>query len=153
MLLTVILPVASQTLARKTSLSTQSRNLWLARISVFMSTFGSFTIGLSETEGLMYVGLGFFALGYGYPPLIRSLLASIIDKRHSNMMYTTISVFETMGSIVAGPLLAASFRTGLEWGSAWIGLPFLVAGCLFGSATIAVSAMNRSSLERRATGT
>lgn len=124
MLLTVILPIASQTLARKTSLSTQSRNLWLARISVLMSTFGSFTIGLSETEGLIYVGLGLFALGYGYPPLIRGLLASIIDKRHFNMMYTTMSVFEAIGSVVAGPLLAASFRTGLEWG-------MLGLGCLF----------------------
>lgn len=152
MLLTVILPIASQTLARKTALSTQSRNLWLARISVLMSTFGSFTIGLSETEGFMYFGLGLFALGYGYPPLIRSLLASIIDKHHFNMMYTTMSVFETMGSVVAGPLLAASFRTGLEWGDTWIGLPFLVAGSLFGSAALAVSAMNRSNLERRATG-
>jgi hypothetical protein len=93
-----------------------------------MSTFSSFTIGLSETEGLMHVGLGFFSLGYGYGPLIRSLLASIIDKRHFNIMYTTISVFETMGSIVARPLLAASFnRLGvgecLDWAacsSCWV---------------------------------
>jgi hypothetical protein len=150
MLLTVILPIVSQTL-EKTALSTQGRNLWLARLSVSMSTLGSFTIGLSGTVYLLSVGLGLFALGTGYPPLIRSLLASIVDKRHFNMMYTTIRVFVTMGSIVAGPLLAASFRKGMEWDGTWIGLPFLVAGSLFGCAAIAVSSMSQSRLERRAT--
>lgn len=149
-LLAVILPIASQTLVRRTTLSAQARNLWLARISVLMSTIGCFTIGLSETEGFMYIGVGLFALGYGYSPLIRSLLASVIDKRHFSTMYTTISIFETMGSVVAGPLLAASFRTGLEWGRSWIGLPFLVAGCFFGSAATAIGCIKRSSLERRA---
>lgn len=149
-LLTVILPVASQALARKTTLATQSRTLWLARISVSMSTLGAFTMGLSETVGLMAVGLALFALGNGYPPLLRSLLASIVDKRHVNTMYTIISVFESMGSIVAGPLLAASFRLGMNMDGAWIGLPFLMTGCLFGSAAVAVIAINVSSVEREA---
>ncbi|KAF5130009.1 Efflux pump ustT [Metarhizium anisopliae] len=149
-LLTVILPVASQTLARKTTLATQSRTLWLARISVSMSTLGAFTMGLSETVGLMAVGLALFALGNGYPPLLRSLLASIVDKRHVNTMYTIMSVFESMGSIVAGPLLAASFRLGMDMDGAWIGLPFLMTGCLFGSAAVAVVAINVSSVEREA---
>ncbi|OAA38902.1 Major facilitator superfamily domain, general substrate transporter [Metarhizium rileyi] len=150
MLLTVILPLASQTLARKTTLATQSRSFWLARVSVLMSALGAFTIGLSERVTLMSVGLGLFALGNGYPPLLRSLLASIVDKRQVNMMYTSMSVFETMGSIVAGPLLAASFRLGMELDGAWIGLPFLVTGCLFGSAAIAVACISVSSVERKA---
>ncbi|EXV03955.1 MFS transporter [Metarhizium robertsii] len=80
-LLTVILPVASQALARKTTLATQSRTLWLARISVSMSTLGAFTMGLSETVGLMAVGLALFALGMATPPFSgaysRQLLTSV----------------------------------------------------------------------------
>jgi hypothetical protein len=115
-----------------------------------MSTLGAFTIGLSGTVTLMTIGLCFLSLGNGYPPLVRSLLASIVDKTHVNTMYTTISVFETMGSIIAGPLLAGAFRIGLKLGGAWIGLPFLAAGCLFGSAAVIVISINLSSLEHTA---
>jgi hypothetical protein len=64
----------------------------------------------------MIVGLGISALGSGYNFLIRSLLASVVETDHIGMLYTRISIFETVGVLVAGPLLAMSFRTGMVWG-------------------------------------
>lgn len=119
-------------------MSIQTTNLYLARICILTSSIGAFVIGLSENISFLVVGLGLFTLSYGYPMLIRGLLASIIDSRHAGVMYTTISLFESMGTIVAGPLLSVSFRQGMKWGEAWLGLPFLLTGVLFGSATVGI---------------
>jgi hypothetical protein len=53
-------------------------------------------------------------------------------------LYNTIAVTETIGTIIAGPLLSMSFRRGLEMGGLWIGLPFIIAGVLFSAAAIIV---------------
>lgn len=47
---------------------------------------------------------------------LRSLLASVVESHHVGMLYTVIGIYETVGTLVAGPLLAMSFRTGLDWG-------------------------------------
>ncbi len=89
----------------------------------------------------MTAGLGLLTFSYAYPMLARSLLASVIDKDHTDVMYTTIGMFEAFGAVIAGPLLSASFRQGLKWGTDWLGLPFLVTGVLFGSAAILLCAI------------
>lgn len=39
-----------------------------------------------------------------------------------------ISTLEAVGILIAGPLLAISFRIGMQGGGAWLGLPYIVAG-------------------------
>jgi hypothetical protein len=95
----------------------------------------------------MIVGLGIFALGSGYNFLVRSLLASVVENDHIGMLYTMISIFETIGVLVAGPLLAMSFRTGMVWGGVWLGLPYFAAGFLFVVAATAVHSISLSRLQ------
>ncbi|KAM3558584.1 hypothetical protein MY1884_003922 [Beauveria asiatica] len=140
-LLTAVLPAVTQFLLQARGMPPQTTDLLLARVSVVASSVGAFVIGASVNVPLMTVGLGLFTLSYAYPMLARSLLASVVDKRHTDVMYTTISIFEALGSIIAGPLLSASFRQGLVWGTEWLGLPFLLAGALFGSAVVLVSSV------------
>ncbi|KAM3451459.1 hypothetical protein MY3296_005275 [Beauveria thailandica] len=140
-LLTAVLPAVTQFLLQARGMPSQTTDLLLARVSVVASSVGAFVIGASANVPLMTVGLGLFTLSYAYPMLARSLLASVVDKRHTDVMYTTISIFEALGSIIAGPLLSASFRQGLVWGTEWLGLPFLLAGALFGSAVILLSSV------------
>jgi hypothetical protein len=105
---------------------------------------GAFTIGLSKTSVVMIMGLGIFALGSGYNFFIRSLLASVVENDHIGMLYTMISIFETVGVLVAGPLLAVSFRIGMDWGGMWLGLPYIAAWCLFAVAATVVSSIGLS---------
>ncbi|EGX91870.1 MFS transporter, putative [Cordyceps militaris CM01] len=139
LLLAIILPSITQFLIQGKGLPSQRTDLLLARISIIASSIGAFFIGLSSNIPFLTVGLGLFTLSYAYPMLARSLLASVVDSRHTDVMYTTISIFEALGSIIAGPLLSASFRQGLSWGTDWLGLPFLLAGVLFGSAVVVLS--------------
>ncbi|KAM3545067.1 hypothetical protein ARSEF1564_001988 [Beauveria bassiana] len=140
-LLTAVLPAVTQFLVQARGMPSQTTDLLLARFSIVASSIGAFVIGASSKVPLMTIGLGLFTLSYAYPMLARSLLASVVDKRHTDVMYTTISIFEALGSIIAGPLLSASFRLGLVWGTEWLGLPFLLAGALFGSAVIVLSSV------------
>lgn len=134
-----MLPIAGYILVSKCALSGQAKDFWLARGSVVLLMFGAFIIGLAATPVLMIIGVGVLALGSGYTILIRSLLASVVEKHQIGTLYTIIGVLETVGILIAGPLLAFSYRVGLAWEGAWIGLPYIVAGGLFALAALTLS--------------
>ena len=46
-------------------------------------------------------------------------------------VYAIISVMETIGGIIAGPLIAACYRLALALGGGWSALPFVVSAILF----------------------
>lgn len=91
------------------------KDLWLTRASVLMLTIGAFMVSLTENPVLIAVRLAFIALGSGYTFLVRSLLISVLEKRYIGTRYTMIRIFKTVGALLAGPLLAASYRTGLDY--------------------------------------
>lgn len=95
----------------------------------------------------MSIGLGLMSLGSGYNLLVRSLLASTVEKNHIGTMYTVIGTLETVGILISGPLLAMTFRIGMEGGGGWLGLPYIVAGFLLLLAAFTVCVIRISSLE------
>jgi hypothetical protein len=72
-----------------------------------------------------------YTLGTGFTPAARSLVTTMVDPSHVGLLYTTISVLDTLGGLVAGPAVSFAFRKGLRLGGPWIGLPFLVSAGLF----------------------
>lgn len=61
---------------------------------------------------------------------MRSLLAQVAGEANAGVVMTTMSMLETTGIVVAGPLLAAAFRQGLKLGGVFLGFPFFVATAL-----------------------
>lgn len=137
-LVAAILPIVSQVLLVKFSLPPQVKDAWLARAGILALVTGTFGIGLASNSGMLIASLVVYALGSGYGPSMKSLLASVAGERHIGILFTAISVLETIGMLVAGPLMAATFRIGLGWGEFWIGLPFISTGCLLTCAAIIV---------------
>lgn len=147
-LLVAILPLANYLLTARFSLSAQSKDLWLARVSIILSMIGSLTIGMSGTPSLMAMGesrcptggkssanhaptgVVVWAVGAGYSLLVRSLLTSLVEPHHVGTLNSTMAMLETIGSLLGGPLLSLSFRKGLDLGGIWLGLPFIGAGIL-----------------------
>ena len=111
----------------------------LTQISGALLVAGSTVIFLSATPILLILGQIMFALGFAFEVTARSLLTSLVDLKHLGIVYTGISVMTYGGVIVGGPLLANSFRWGMQRGDFWMGLPFLIAAGLFMLALIAVS--------------
>jgi MFS family permease len=137
-LLLVILPLSSYLLTTKFHLSALTKDLFLARISILFLVLGSFIIGLAFNASLMILGLIITTLGTAYTLLVRSLLTSLVEKHHVATLYNTMAVLETSGSIVAGPIMAGTFRWGLEIGGGWVGMPFLCAGVMFAGAAVVI---------------
>ncbi|KAK1570030.1 major facilitator superfamily domain-containing protein [Colletotrichum navitas] len=146
-LLIILIPSATYFLVYKWPMSVQYTKLFLARASAVLLTVGGFVIGLAYTPIFLMMGLGIFTLGSGYRLLIRSFLASIFEEDVA-MLYTLMSMFDTIGTLIAGPFLSALFRTGMDWGNAWLGMPYIVIGCLLSVVTATVFSARWSNLQQ-----
>lgn len=133
----LILPFATQVLLARFGLSPLLKDLWLARGGIVTLIIGAFCIGLANSSPLLVFGLIIYSLGYGYGPAVRGLVVTMAEGRQTGLLFTSMSLLESIGLLVAGPLLAATFKVGMGWGSVWIGLPFISAGlCLLCAAAI-----------------
>lgn len=103
----------------------------MARVSLVLFAAGAIIVGFAETRVLVAVGIILMACGSGYAPLARSVMSLLIANEHTGLLYTTIGIFEGLGSLVAGPLLSQLFNVGLRRGGGWIGLPFFAAGSMY----------------------
>lgn len=72
-----------------------------------------------------------WSTGVSYDLIVRSLLSQLVEAHHRGIMFTTVTMFEGLGAMIAGPVFAAYFQIGLHWGGIWIGLPFFASGLLF----------------------
>ncbi|GAM85640.1 hypothetical protein ANO11243_036470 [Dothideomycetidae sp. 11243] len=137
--LTVLLPWASSAIARRTQMTSQQRDLWLARRAILIFTLGAILMGISSTPFLMLIGLPLFSFGTPYALLMRTLLASLVDERNSGALYNVIGLVETMGGIIAAPSMAQSMSAGFDLGGMWLGLPFLVVAAMSASCALVLA--------------
>lgn len=63
--------------------------------------------------------------------IIRSVLTSVIAPDEVSRVYAVISVMETLGGIISGPIMAACYRLGLTLGGMWAALPFIASAFIF----------------------
>ncbi|KAK4207235.1 major facilitator superfamily domain-containing protein [Rhypophila decipiens] len=157
LLLVLILPAIAQLLlrilsSRDSHTAAQVKDLWLARSSILVQVLGALIIGFAASPGVLIPGVVLQALGSGFNPLVRGIITNLLEGTKNNgddndgsgrveilgLLYSVIAFIETAGSMVAAPLLAVAFRTGLELGRSWMGLPFMVAAGLFGCALVIV---------------
>ncbi|KAL2059857.1 hypothetical protein VTL71DRAFT_10012 [Oculimacula yallundae] len=122
-----VLPAVSKMLSspsRSFHYSAAKKDLVLAKWSAFVMMFGYFMIG-APTVPIVFIGVIVATLGDGLSPLSRSLLTAYIKPEHTSRMYTLIGIVEALGSMYAGPALAAFFTIGMEWKGLWLGLPYV----------------------------
>jgi hypothetical protein len=77
------------------------------------------------------LGVVMWAAGDGLEPALQSLIVSFIEKDHNARVFTTVTVLETSGKVLGGPLMATLFSIGLRNGGWWSGLCFLVSSVSF----------------------
>ncbi|KAK3349092.1 major facilitator superfamily domain-containing protein [Lasiosphaeria hispida] len=137
-LLLVGLPALHKVLVIR-DLSTQSRDLLISRLSVAFFAIGSLVISLAPVVPLAALGIVIFAFGSGFSPAARSLATTFVHQDEAGLLYTALAITQTVGGLVAGPLLALSFRWSLSLGREWTGIPFTLVAGLFAGGFIAVS--------------
>lgn len=139
LVLLVLLPATSTYLEAGRGLSTKVRDKRLTQASILLLLLGFILIFFAFKPLIIVFGLVIFALGSGFAVPARSLVTELVDKEILGTVYSAISVVIAIGMLVAGPLLANTFRWGMGLGEFWLGLPFLVAGLLYIVAFVSVS--------------
>ncbi|KAK2602823.1 hypothetical protein N8I77_009328 [Diaporthe amygdali] len=137
-LLLVALPALNRFLTRR-GLSAPGKDLLISRVSVACFTLGSLVISVAPAVALAAIGIAIFALGSGFTPAARSLVTTFVHQDEAGLLYSALAIMQSVGGLVAGPLLALTFRWGLSLGSEWTGIPFAAVAGLFACSFLATS--------------
>jgi len=140
--LLAILPWTSSYIMRVFHLSNQRKDLYLARATQVLGSFGWALIGLSPNIPTVAISMAVASIGQGALLLVRSFITSLVPAHHIARVYSVISIVDTLGAMFGGAVLAALFKRGVDLGGGWIGLPFLACGLLSGVCAILLFVVN-----------
>ncbi|KAL2130876.1 hypothetical protein VTI74DRAFT_5830 [Chaetomium olivicolor] len=128
----VILPNASGFLTNPSGrfrLSVFSKDLLLAKVSLLFLIAGAVIEGCSRSVAPFLLGLTVGTFGSSNGPMCRAAVTAYVEPHQTSRLFALITLVETSGAILGGPVLAWCFSVGLSRKGAWIGLPwFYVAG-------------------------
>jgi hypothetical protein len=128
----VLLPRASTLLTSPSGrfrISVFSKDLLLAKVSLLFLIGAALLEAFSRNVVLFLVGLTIGTIGSSHGPLCRAIVTSYVEPEQTSRLYALISMLETGGALLGGPVLAWCFNVGLSRKGLWIGLPwFYVAG-------------------------
>ncbi|KAL4942933.1 hypothetical protein BDV06DRAFT_211436 [Aspergillus oleicola] len=129
--LLLILPQLSAWLSKHTRVPSTVRDLRIVQCSAWLLTIGTTIMSLAGKPPLFIVGVCFLALGWGFYSALRSLATALVLPSQVGVLSSGIGLAQSLGSLVAGPILAAAYRHGLRLDGLGMGLPYMVAGLLF----------------------
>lgn len=102
----------------------------MVRASAIILAFGSLLFALSSETVILIASISVLTLGDGIEAAMRSLLTSLIPPLQVSTVYTGVAVVSSAGGIIAGPILAMTFKVGMRAGGRWLALPFYVVAAL-----------------------
>lgn len=136
------MPAINAYVSAKGSFATAAeRDFRYSQVSCALIIVGFAIIGLSTTSVELMAGLVVSALGSSFLLTLRSAMTFLVPQTCTTTLYAAVSASQSIGVLVAGPLLALAFSWGVSMGGTWIGTPFLLASichvcALFGSAWV-----------------
>ncbi|KAJ5629585.1 hypothetical protein N7528_003242 [Penicillium herquei] len=124
-------PLLSSYLTRKLHYTTLKKNLAVANIAVAAGTIGYLLIFIASNEALLTVGCLSVSLSMPFVVTVISIATYFTPAERVATLYTAMSVSQSVGIIIAGPIFAKLYTAGMHIGLEWSGLPFLAAASLF----------------------
>lgn len=143
-LLTLILPGASYVSTARWGVTPREKDLRIAQLSALLAAIGTLIIGLAGKLPLLVVGVVVNSLGGGYTFTVRGLMVSLVGGHSTGLLYSCIAFFETLSSLVAGPLFGRLLGIGMDLGGDWVGLPYLVSGAIMTVALLLIGLIRAS---------
>jgi hypothetical protein len=126
--ITVFIPLINFLLLKKFRFPAHWADLYIARGSLVLAAIAFFVMGIAAHPSLLIVGLLIYNMGTGFAAAMRSVSIHVVGGQSSpdiGKLMSTIAIAESIGAMVAGPLLNTTFQWGIGLGTAWLGLPFL----------------------------
>ncbi|KAL5041272.1 hypothetical protein BDW71DRAFT_201512 [Aspergillus fruticulosus] len=126
----VILPFVDRTMRKRFEGCPLEKDLFLSRVSILAITIGFGIMGIAPVVGLSMLGIAIYTAGSGFSTFARSLISSLMPPTMMGALYSTLAIMDTVGSLLAGPLMSSAFRWGMDLGGAWLGMPYLISAGL-----------------------
>ncbi|EAA29517.1 MFS general substrate transporter [Neurospora crassa] len=135
-IVTILLPSVDYLITHRLRVPALRKDLILSRISFCFVTACFGVLVWAPSLRYVFVSLTLYTLGSGFYPFGRSLLASLVEPDMIGILFTTLAMMDTAGSLMAGPAVAWTFGWSLGLEGLWRGLPYLVSCVLCAVATI-----------------
>jgi hypothetical protein len=81
-------------------------------------------------------------LGIGFSAALRSFLTSLVPSNEVALLYTLMTQFSSIGSLIGVPALALTFSTGINIGGFALGLPFFFAATMYALSGLSIWSIN-----------
>jgi hypothetical protein len=143
--LLVFIPGISMVLLKYVRLPAHHADLWIARGSIILTTFAMAVMGIAAQPALLILGLLIFNFGTGFNAAMRSTSIHVVGGQASpdiGRLMSVIAIMESIGSMIAGPVLNKSFEWAMDLGEPWLGLPFLASSVVFAGMTVVTFMIN-----------
>lgn len=135
----VLMPILSYVVVKCFHLEAKWKDLRLSQGSGLVSILGFLFMFIAGSPVALIFGCVLLSLGSAFSVTCRSFITALVLPDHVGTLYSAAALIQSVGVLVAGPLLAYTFRLGLHLGGTWLGLPFLAAAILFLIAFVAIS--------------
>ncbi|KAL6689763.1 putative MFS multidrug transporter [Trichoderma pleuroticola] len=146
------IPALSALLLWRLKLHEIAKDKRIAQISGFFLVLGTSVISVAGSWTILVLGQVLYSLGLAFGVPARSIVTSMVEKRHLAALYTTISVLLYSGMLTGGPLFAGAFGWGLRLGGPWTRMPYLISCGCFSLALLAVSTAPACKMPRAVSG-
>ncbi|MCJ1352665.1 MAG: hypothetical protein MMC33_002649 [Icmadophila ericetorum] len=152
-----ILPLASSFLMKRPGWSFRRKDILLARVGLTFFSAGVVLIGLAPTMVILICGMVVNTLGAGAGAANRALVTGYVQPNEVGRLYTFITIIETAGLMLGGPIVAWLFNAGLDRVRAggsklWLGLPWDAIGGIELLSVIALWLLRLEKKEQRSQG-
>ncbi|KAM3491160.1 hypothetical protein MY3957_005566 [Beauveria namnaoensis] len=131
--LLLVLPNVSRVLSQ--TMPATAKELRIVKGSVLCWTVGLALMAFAAQAAPFIVGITILSLGSGYLTSLRSLANALVPQAQVGLVNGQIGLATGVGSLVAGPSMAAAFQRGMRLDGLWSGLPYIIAAVLFSAAT------------------
>ncbi|KAM0739669.1 hypothetical protein ACQRIT_004853 [Beauveria bassiana] len=118
-----------------TTMPATAKELRIVKGSVLCWTVGLALMAFAAQAAPFIVGITILSLGSGYLASLRSLANALVPQAQVGLVNGQIGLATGVGSLVAGPSMAAAFQRGMRLDGLWSGLPYIIAAVLFSAAT------------------
>ncbi|KAJ6442834.1 MFS transporter [Purpureocillium lavendulum] len=144
-----LLPILDSLIINRFKVPAKVKDLRLARMSISLIMVGFAVLVVAPRIWVVIVGLVFYTMGTGFGAFARSLVSSLGEQHMIGTLFTTLAIMDTIGSLLAGPTVAATFSWSLRLGGVLRGMPYLFAFILCGLATLALMQVRLPPQQRR----
>lgn len=141
--LLLALPYISLRFLRPMLGSARRAELWVVKVSLLMNIVGALCVSFAPSSSSFVAAVAIYAGGGGLSDSLKAFATGHLLKEQITRFYVGISIVESLGALIAGPLWTRIFSLTLTVDFLGFGLPFWLCSLCFLCALLTVIHLER----------